>query len=216
MPRPILSLAIAATSLLRERVGDRRLDDEPIRRDAGLPGVAELRDHRAGDRGVEIGVGEHHERRVAAELERDALEVVRALPHQIAAPTSVEPVKLTLRIAGARDEPAADPRAARCRHDVDHARRARRPRAHSCASASATSGVCSAGLATTVQPAASAAPSLRVSIAYGKFHGVISAHGPTGSRVTVRRCVGAARRNRLAVDPLGLAGEPVQEARRVA
>src|SRR3569623_3286897 len=57
----------------------------------------------------------------------------------------------------------------------------------SSASASADSGVCDAGLHTTVQPTASAAPSLRVSIAYGKFHGVISAHGPPGSRVTVIR-----------------------------
>src|SRR5437870_254741 len=41
------------------------------------------------------------------------------------------------------------------------------------ASASAENGVCDAGFATTVQPAASAGPTLRVIIAIGKFHGVI-------------------------------------------
>ncbi|MCY1235973.1 hypothetical protein D9M72_486070 [compost metagenome] len=48
-------------------------------------------------------------------------------------------------------------------------------------SASAVSGVSSAGLATTVQPAASAGAILRAIIASGKFHGVIAATTPTGS-----------------------------------
>src|SRR5690625_5523943 len=46
------------------------------------------------------------------------------------------------------------------------------------------SGVFWAGLSTTVQPAASAGPILRVPIDSGKFHGVISSEGPTG-RATV-------------------------------
>ena len=46
--------------------------------------------------------------------------------------------------------------------------------ASSPAMASAVSGVSSAGLSTTVQPAASAGPILRVAIAAGKFHGVTS------------------------------------------
>ena len=48
------------------------------------------------------------------------------------------------------------------------------------ATASAVSGVSLAGLSTTVQPAASAGPILRVAIAAGKFHGVISRLTPTG------------------------------------
>jgi hypothetical protein len=48
------------------------------------------------------------------------------------------------------------------------------------ASASIESGVCFAGLTTIVQPAATAGPILRVPIAMGKFHGVMSRHGPTG------------------------------------
>ena len=47
--------------------------------------------------------------------------------------------------------------------------------------ASEVSGVSSAGLQTTVQPAASAGAILRAIIAAGKFHGVIAATTPTGS-----------------------------------
>ena len=55
------------------------------------------------------------------------------------------------------------------------------------ASASAVSGVCSAGLTTIVQPAASAGAALRVIIAAGKFQGVIPAVTPIGSfRTTIR------------------------------
>ena len=50
----------------------------------------------------------------------------------------------------------------------------------STAIASAESGVCSAGFSTIVQPAASAGAALRVTIADGKFHGVIPAVTPTG------------------------------------
>ncbi len=53
--------------------------------------------------------------------------------------------------------------------------------------ASAEKGVLPAGLITTVQPAASAGPALRVIIAFGKFHGVISAHTPTGCLSTTMR-----------------------------
>src|ERR1700756_6064440 len=46
--------------------------------------------------------------------------------------------------------------------------------------ASIVSGVSEAGLSTTVQPAASAGPILRVAIAAGKFHGVTSTATPAG------------------------------------
>ena len=48
------------------------------------------------------------------------------------------------------------------------------------ASASAVSGVSDAGFTTAVHPAASAGPSLRVSIAAGKFHGVTISETPIG------------------------------------
>ena len=56
--------------------------------------------------------------------------------------------------------------------------------------ASAEKGVWLAGLITTVQPAASAGPALRVIIAFGKFHGVISAHTPIGCLITSTRLSG--------------------------
>ena len=47
---------------------------------------------------------------------------------------------------------------------------------------SAVSGVSSAGLSTTVLPAASAGASFQAAIVSGKFHGMISATTPSGSR----------------------------------
>jgi hypothetical protein len=52
------------------------------------------------------------------------------------------------------------------------------------ASASMDSGVWLAGFITIVQPAAIAGPILRVPMAMGKFHGVISRQGPTGCCIT--------------------------------
>ena len=65
---------------------------------------------------------------------------------------------------------------------------ARSPRA---ITASAESGVCSAGFSTIVQPAASAGADLRVTIAVGKFHGVMPAVTPTGSLTTTMRRSGS-------------------------
>ena len=55
------------------------------------------------------------------------------------------------------------------------------------ATANADSGVSLAGFSTTVQPAASAGPILRVAIAAGKFHGVTSTLTPTGWCCTMIR-----------------------------
>ncbi len=50
------------------------------------------------------------------------------------------------------------------------------------ANSSVDAGVCSAGLTTTVQPAASAVASLKVSSSSGEFHGTTIATTPIGSR----------------------------------
>ena len=55
------------------------------------------------------------------------------------------------------------------------------------ASASAVSGVCDAGFTTAVLPHASAGAIFQLAITAGKFHGVISAHTPTGSRRVTSR-----------------------------
>jgi hypothetical protein len=88
-------------------------------------------------------------------------------------------------------------------------------RCASSASASAVNGVCEAGFATTVQPAASAAPALRVSIAAGKFHGVINAATPDRLAQGEHAPVRPRRRHHVAVDAPRLFGEPLDEARRV-
>jgi hypothetical protein len=56
-----------------------------------------------------------------------------------------------------------------------------------CANSIEVRGVSLAGLRTMVQPAATAGAILRVAMASGKFHGVISRHGPTGFLVTRSR-----------------------------
>ena len=76
-------------------------------------------------------------------------------------------------------------------------------RCASSASASALSGVCSAGLITTVQPAASAGATLRVIIDIGKFHGVMAAHTPIGWRITKKR---------LLLSVLGMVSPPMRLA----
>ena len=72
-------------------------------------------------------------------------------------------------------------------------------------------GVSSAGLITTVHPAASAGAILRVAMAMGKFQGVISrrrTHGPAAHVLLVRT---RRRRAHQAVGAHRLLGEPAQE-----
>ena len=58
------------------------LDVEAVGRGARLAAVAHLGDHRAVERGVEVGVGEDEERRVAAELHRAVDDLVGRLLEQ--------------------------------------------------------------------------------------------------------------------------------------
>ena len=103
-------------------------------------------------------------------------------------PTSVEPVNDSLRTIGL-DVSSAPISGALAAEPVTTLKTpAGKPaRCASSASASAVSGVCSAGLTTTVQPAASAGATLRVIIAAGKFHGVMAAHTPIGCFSTTMR-----------------------------
>ena len=67
--------------------------------------------------------------------------------------------------------------------DVDHARGAGRPAGRSRRTASAVSGVVSAGLSTTVLPQASAGAIFQASISSGKFHGMTWPATPSGRGV---------------------------------
>src|SRR5215216_6991283 len=103
-------------------------------------------------------------------------------------PTSVDPVKLSLRSRGsAMIGPETFP-------DVDVVMTLTTPRgrpasASSLAKYKVVKGVNSGGLITTVQPAATAGAILQVAIARGKFQGVIKKHGPTGCCETIIRPV---------------------------
>ena len=96
-------------------------------------------------------------------------------------PTSVEPVKDSLRTTGlavsAPPMAIADVALPVSTLNTPEGMPARLANS---ANASAVSGVCSAGLTIAVQPAASAGATLRVIMASGKFHGVIAAQTPTG------------------------------------
>ena len=103
-------------------------------------------------------------------------------------PTTVEPVKLILRITGwgirwpeisaglpytRPITPAGTPASAKAR-----------------SSAAGAAGVSSAALTMIEQPVVSAADTLRTAWLIGKFHGVKAATGPTGSLITSWRTAG--------------------------
>ncbi len=108
-----------------------------------------------------------------------------AQPAMICLPTSVEPVKHTLRTAGwvTNRCPTTLPRPGSTVNTPSG-----RPAASaSSASRSAVSGVSSAGFSTTVLPAASAGPKPQPAIGIGKFHGTMMPTTPSGSwKVTSR------------------------------
>ena len=118
------------------------------------------------------------------------LTTVRAAWASRARPTSVEPVNETFRTLGSssrREAKASERRAGTTLTTPGGAPASIRSRP----SARAVSGVSDAGSSTTAHPAASAGPILRVAIAAGKFHGVISNATPIGLCSTMIRFVPA-------------------------
>ena len=102
-----------------------------------------------------------------------------AQPAMICLPTSVEPVKQTLRTSGCVTNrwPTTDPLPGMT---------VSTPAGSPASSASspiriAVSGVISAGLSTTVLPAASAGAKPQPAIGIGKFHGTMTPTTPSGS-----------------------------------
>ena len=103
-------------------------------------------------------------------------------------PTSVEPVNESLRTIGLLVISPPIFGASSASPVTTLSTPAGRPtRSASTITERADSGVCSAGLSTIEQPAASAGAALRVGIADGKFHGVIPTVTPIGSRKTTMR-----------------------------
>ena len=156
-------------------LGERRLNPvvhvDAVGAHAGLTGVAELRRHHLLHRRRDIRIVANDERRVAAELERHALHGARRLF-----------VQLDADLGAAGEGELAHPRIVE-EHVGERGRDRTWSRTwntsagppaftHNSSSRIAVSGDCSAGLSTTVHPAASAGATLRVTIAAGKFHGV--------------------------------------------
>ena len=104
-----------------------------------------------------------------------------------ALPTSVDPVKVSLRSRASRISGSITDAVCEVVTTLSTPVRQPRTRPAPAASDSIVNGVCVAGLTTIVQPAAIAGPILRVPIASGKFHGVIISVGPTGCFIVISR-----------------------------
>ena len=119
-PAPDLELAHPRREPLREVAGHRLGDVEAVGRGARLADVAHLRDHRALDGGVEVGVLEDEERRVAAELHRHAQDLLGALLDERPADLGRARERELARPRVA-DQGLHRPARARRRDDVEHA-----------------------------------------------------------------------------------------------
>src|SRR5712692_9809316 len=106
-----------------------------------------------------------------------------AAPAMIARPVAVEPVNAIFRLRGWLSSSSWSVRAGLAVTTLNVPGGSPASSAM-LAMASAVSGVAGEGFSTTVQPAARAAASFRVTIVAGKFQGVTAATGPTGWRST--------------------------------
>ena len=131
---------------------------------------------------VEVGVVEHHERRLAAELEQDRLEVLRRLLGDDSADL-VEPVKLIRRTRGSAMSASTVAAGALARVVSTLMAPAGSPASSS--TSPMTRWVCghsSDALRTTVLPHASGIATARTPRIIGAFHGAMPSTTPTGWR----------------------------------
>ena len=171
---------------------DRSIEQQPRPGGARLAGVQEDPDRDGVHRLLEVRVREDDDRRLAAGLQRDALEGLRPELHQPPADLAAagEADLVDARVARERLADHVD----RADDAVGDARRQRSIRSSSSKIAIDDAGVSLAGLSTNVQPVAIAAPILRSGRSTGSFHGVMSPHTPTGSfRTKFRRWPGPSR-----------------------
>ena len=146
-----------------EVVVDPRAGEHPGGGRAVLAGVEVARDRDGLGGGLDVGVVEDDDRRLAAELEVDALEVLGGATPPPACPARTEPVIATIAASGAR--PGARPVS---RSPVMTLRTpGGRNSAAISASSSVVSGVVSLGLSTTVLPAARAGANFQMAIIIG-------------------------------------------------
>ena len=180
------------------------LDDQPRAGDAALTGRGE----DAGDLGIggafEVGVGEHDEGRLAAELERGAWRGSRPSCARLSRPSSGPPVKA---MCATRDGGSARRRSVGPKPVMTLTTPLGKPASStSRANSSSGAGPSSDALTTSVQPAASAGPSLTAARKSWLFHGTIAATTPIGSRRSPDLHVGLVDRQVRAFDLVGEAG----------
>jgi hypothetical protein len=201
---------MAAANFRGELCGDGFLDEEPVRGGAGLAHVPHLGSHGPFDGLVQVGVLEHDERGVPAQFHGGPQDVLAASAIR-RLPTGVEPVKETFRRRESFSSGPEIPEATGGGDDVQdsggQAGVEHGLREQYCA----VSGVSLAGLRTMVQPAATAGATLRVAMASGKFHGVMSRHGPDGFVLDQDLVLALGGGEVAAVVADGFLGEPAQE-----
>ena len=167
----------------------RLVHDRGAERRAALPGRAEAAEQRALDGQVEVGVGHHDQRVLAAQLEAGRLQV---------APAQLADARADVGRAGEADlvdqplvERPLEPRERRLGRRTARGsarRRAGPPARKSSASASPSAGAYSAGFQTTALPHSSAGTRYHDGTATGKLPAVMIAATPTGSR-NVKSCL---------------------------
>ena len=111
---PTHDLAISSATPATNSSYSERVHDGAGGGGAVLPGVDQRSGDRTVDGGVQVGVVEDHERRLAAQLEVHALDRVAAAAAITLRPTAVEPVNDTIVDVGMADQRRAGVRA-RCR-----------------------------------------------------------------------------------------------------
>ena len=153
------------------------IDEDPARSRARLAGEREAGPCDDGRGRVEVGVGEHDDRVLAAELELDPSAEAHRCMDLLTGGVGPGEGDCVDALVGREWAPAANP----C---TTFSTPGGRPASmNAAASRSPIHGVIGDGLKTTVLPAARAGPILRLAMLSGKFHGVITPTTPTGSRV---------------------------------
>ena len=184
-----------------EGVGDRLVDDQPLGRHADLALVGEGAEHRRVDRGVEVGVGEHEQRRLAAEFEQHRLQVLGAeLGDLLADPRragEVDPLAPPDGRSAPRRSSARPP--ARCEM------RLTTPFGKPASFITSTIRLCVFGQTSderriTVLPQASGAAIARTPRMTGAFHGAMPSTTPAGWRTRHRQHAGLVGGDDLAGD----------------
>ena len=147
----------------------------PLVAGADLAAVPEPGLERLADGQVQVGVGEHEQRGLAAQLQGHGHDLLGAWA-RTSRPARVDPVRVTIEVRGCSTSrrPTVRPSP-----QTTLTSPSGRPASwQTRATANADSGVSSLGLTTTALPAMRAGPTLRAKMAAGKFQGMMAATTP--------------------------------------